>query len=887
MESSCGEGAGIKLESAEALKLAHDEVAALQSALSEKEFTIRNLICTHEKLKATSKEEIAKLEAEKTGLISSLDEANLIREEREETLGVCREEIKRLRSLLAESQKNCKETEEWARSGKEAKMREELLIQFEEERNKVEDKLKWKREQFDHLEEAHKRLQSELRELKRENEVEKLEFLRKIGELESGFDEKTRLAEDLRTRLEICNQVLAREESKRKLLEVELRESRDQYDSLVTDFEVAKAAVDSVTAQRDGEIASLRGILADKSIQIKELEFEKAQIEQANQELGASLKEYREIEIGGVEKSKKYRALEKAHRGCGEKIRVREAEIENMKRDMNDHLAQLNEKKEIIEKLQSELKGKEKITIQEVETEKLKRDLNSCLSCLNERDEFIEKLQNELQVTDLIQIEMMLEVEMGVAFLVLKENLKKHFEKSSKSDALILVHSDKEDERLVSAFREREVIDEVNNLKERLEDLMAENERLLSEVKEKNDLMGQAKKCVDREKVLVEENESLVGEVKEREEALLGEREKFLCAVREKNDAVVQIKECMDREKALLGENKTLICKLKEREGVVEQLNLERAKLLEKENERLLCEDEERKQVKKELAELKNSLETVVKEREMLHGEAIALGRIAQQFGECKEREEALMKENERLISEIREKEELIEELRGEIALLREHNSRLQSEVCTLEEEKKNFVEMGKKLLEIKFKLDPLEEKCTEVVKARMNEVSGMEMNFELLVEELENSVSEKEMLELELQEMTTTYFLQKHEIEFRGYLFSDLEMEVEKLKFNLRVKKESFEAQLERERFENEANRVRLSNDIKRLQREKEILALQLRDLNCGIGSLLCADGEIKAISDRILQKIGNEGENMHEKKFRPLVQVAGTRSPLKENNY
>jgi hypothetical protein len=747
-------GTVLKAEPTETLDPTHDELTSLKAALAEKEYAMQSLISNHDKLKTTLKAEIAKLDSEKRHLLSSLDEATLIEQEKEQAISACRQEVQRLRSLLAESQNKCKQTEEWARSGKEAKFREELLMQFEEERNKVEDQLKWKREQFAHLEEAYVKLQSELRELKREKEVEQLEFLGKISELQLVLDERSRLAEDLRTRLEICNQVLAREESKRKFLEAELRESQDQYNSLVTDFEQAKLAVESVTGERDEEIASLRGILADKSLQIKEIEFEKAQIDQENEELRVSLKEYREIEIGGVEKSKKFRALDKAHKGCAEKIKKREAEIENLKRDLDDKIVRLHAKEELVQNLQNEL---QKISVGEVEMCNLKGD-------------------------------------------------------------------------------------EINSLQKREEDFLAE-------------------------------------------------REMLLCELREKSDLVEKVKECMDREEGLMRENDRLICAVREREGVIKQLNAERTQLLEKENVRLCCEDEERKQVMKELEMCKDTVDILVKEKEMLLFEVRQRECVEQQLRECRDREEALFREKEKFICETRERQGLIEELGGDIALSREHISRLELEVCSLEEEKHKFVEirneMAKKLLEIKFKLDPLENKCTEVAREKRSEISGLELNLELLVEELEISISEKDKLQLELQEMATSYFLQKHEIEFREGLFCDLEMEMENLKINVRTKEDRFQALLERERMENEAKIVQFLNDMKRLRREKETLALQVHDINCGIGSLFHADGEIKDIIERILQNMRSEGEHLPEKKSKPFVPLVGMRSPLKENNF
>jgi hypothetical protein len=52
---------------------------------------------------------------------------------------------------------------------------------------------------------------------------------------------------------------------------------------------------------------------------------------------------------------------------------------------------------------------------------------------------------------------------------------------------------------------------------------------------------------------------------------------------------------------------------------------------------------------------------------------------------------------------------------------------------------------MARNSLEIKFKLDTSEKKCTEVVQEKKSEISGLELNLELLVEELESWISEKD----------------------------------------------------------------------------------------------------------------------------------------------
>ncbi|KAJ3674568.1 hypothetical protein LUZ60_005184 [Juncus effusus] len=923
----------------ETLIQAQDEISSLKTALSEKNSTLHHLISAHETLKTTSKEEIAKLESENRNLISALDEANLNKKERENKISAYQEEIQRLRSLLEESQKNIKQTEESAQKVKEVRKREELLLSFEEETEKLQEKLKWKCEQFSHLEEAHKKSQLELKEFKKETEKEKSEFVTKIAELETNLDSKSRFLEDFKSRLDMCKQALASEESKRKLLQAELREIQDRYNCVVTDFEAARLAVESVTQQRDADVASLRGILADKSLQIKEIEFEKMQVERENKELRDEVKEYREVQIGGVEKSKKFKALEKrirvrdseieglkrelddclmklnekgvdclniegeiaheecegkirvrdseieglkrelddclvklndkgvnclnleggiVHKECEGKIRVRDLEIENLKKDLDDCLVKLNERDGLIEKIrvhEVEIenlkrglndydKFVEKIRVQKVEIEKLKRDLDDCLARLSDKDKSAEKLRSELETSysKLEEDNVVKREELAVALLVIKGNYEGHFEKCVKNNHEILVESEKE-----------------SILKKEIEDLICQ-------VRERDEAIEGLKECLEREKALVRENESLLSELKERERV------------------VEEIKECKAKDEALERENERLVFEVRERENIIKELK-EREEALEREKERLIFVLKEREELTEELKLClekekteKVNLSSVVRERET----------VIKELEECKEREGTLERENDKLVSLVRERDGEIEELRESKAreeVLERENEKLvslvrerETEIEEMKEERKRYTEIeneiSKKLLEIKFKLDPLEGKYKEFS-------FELEENLYLLVEALGNSNSELELLQLKLHEMHSNYFLQEFEVQFKNCLISELEMELE-----------SKAERSENEKLENENWDIKYLNEIDGLKREKENLELQMLDLNCGIGSVFCADGEVKSILENISHKLKFEDDipktnsPLRNKAFIP---VFGTRSPLKgkENNF
>jgi len=87
-----------------------------------------------------------------------------------------------------------------------------MLVKLEEEKAAVEGKLKWKAEQFRHLEEALKKVQDDFRAAKKEWGSDRSTLVNRIGTLEADLDSKTRVAEDFRSRLDMCSQALAHEE---------------------------------------------------------------------------------------------------------------------------------------------------------------------------------------------------------------------------------------------------------------------------------------------------------------------------------------------------------------------------------------------------------------------------------------------------------------------------------------------------------------------------------------------------------------------------------------------------------------------------------------------------------------------------------------------------
>ncbi|XP_038990464.1 uncharacterized protein At4g38062 isoform X2 [Phoenix dactylifera] len=349
----------------------------LKSIVAEKESALKSLGLANENLRTSFREKMRNLEGENKELVSALDLAHAKREEQERMICSYREEIEGLKSLLSVSQRRYSDAEQRAQAPREVvRRRDEMLLKLEEEKGEVEDQLKWKIEQFRHLEEAHSKLQDEFRAAQREWGSERSNLLDEIRTLQMNLDSQTRVLEDLRSQLNMCNQALAHEESRRKLLEVQMSESKSLYDNVVSEYEEARSTIEALTTRRDEEIASLRNALAIKATDLKEMEYTRYQIEQENEELRESLKEHQEAQIDGVGASaslktlrRKFKALEQAHRGCSEKLKAREAElkaqIEKLGMNLDECLSQLSSRDKQLQELQSELKGSHSLLMQQ------------------------------------------------------------------------------------------------------------------------------------------------------------------------------------------------------------------------------------------------------------------------------------------------------------------------------------------------------------------------------------------------------------------------------------------------------------------------------------------------------------------------------------------
>ncbi|KAK9287474.1 hypothetical protein L1049_015895 [Liquidambar formosana] len=351
-------------EISEARQISED----LKASLHEKELFLRHLNSANEKLRADWGEKVQKLEEENRELVSTLEESTVRNKDLEQKICASNEEIEGLKRLLSVSEKKCLEAEQKAQASKELRQRDEVIAKLEEEDRSILEQLKWKKEQFEHLEEAHKRLRDRFQSSKEEWEREKSALLEGISSLQTSLDSQTRITEGLQIQLKMCNQALAHEESKRKLLEVQLSEYNSRFENVFALCQEAQSKIESLTVQRDEEISKLRNLLGTRETLFKEMEFRLVHLEQENQELQGSLKEIQEAQINNARAASsltklqdKLRGLEQVHGNCSKNLKAKESEwsfqMEKMKEVMQVSISELKGKEKNIQELQKELEG--------------------------------------------------------------------------------------------------------------------------------------------------------------------------------------------------------------------------------------------------------------------------------------------------------------------------------------------------------------------------------------------------------------------------------------------------------------------------------------------------------------------------------------------------
>lgn len=345
----------------------------LKSNLAEKESIIRHVTSAHDKLRLDSNEKLHKFEEENRALASALDDSNAKNFDQEQQISTLKQEVEGVKRLLNFSEKKCSESESRTAANKDLGVREGAFFKLEEEKKKLEDQLKWKKEQFVHLEEAHEKLRKEFKMREKEWEKEKAELLHGISSLETKLDSQTRISQDLQHRFEMCNNALAHAETKRKVLELQLLETRTSLDSVCAEYDEAKSNFEDLAMKRDQEIANLRSSLGTKDILYKEMEYQFRKMENEKQELLISLKEFQEAQIressfsSASKLQSKLKSLEQLHKGCSPHLKAKESEwrsqMEKLSQELNYFKSEVESKDSSLNELNKELEACDSLTV--------------------------------------------------------------------------------------------------------------------------------------------------------------------------------------------------------------------------------------------------------------------------------------------------------------------------------------------------------------------------------------------------------------------------------------------------------------------------------------------------------------------------------------------
>ncbi|CAN6292104.1 unnamed protein product [Urochloa humidicola] len=769
---------------------ATERCGQLEAKLAEKEQALRHLCGAHEALKGTLREKTEGLEADKRGLLAALEDAEARQAEQEAALRARDAEVARLRGLLSEKERRCGEAEKRAVAApREVVMRDDMLVKMEEEKAAIEGKLKWKAEQFRHLEEAHRKVQEDFRAAKREWGSDRSTLVDQIGVLEADLDSKTRIAEDIRSRLDMCSQALAHEEGKRKRVEAEMSELRRMYGNVVSDYEEARSMVESLTTNRDSEIASLRSSLAEKAALLKEIGYTKSHLEQENEDLRLMLKEYQEAEIGGADAAVslkdlqgKFRALEHTHRTCTEKLRDKEAEwrmqIEKLGGDLDGYLSQLESKGMLIRQLENELLGSYKsLELQTVEnwealiiTTVLQSNfLESCSAKLN-MQHHCEEIQKELA-----SVRKQLE-ERNCMVAQSQAELKQQSEVIAKLQGRIeeLEHTELEHEKMqrqLDTYKEMldntsrdvhcikgEASEKENKLQERLTEALGaldEANRALADTK--NDL-SQLKINLDQQKQANEHLEKLKVDMQSELEGYMDSNQIL------KGDLDAALVAKMEAEEVLRQEKVKLQAALDEANYVLSERSSE---LSQFENN-----FHQQKQALEHLEKLKLDMETEPKK--YMDGNCVLRRDLDGSLIAKMESEEFHIKEKENLCGIISEKGKVIDELQQHIIVLEEENMGHKLDLGSLikmeymksvQEVNSNYSEIvefyDKKLLELEERVSFFEQKFTCREQEIMDMFDQEEADWYTLIAEKEIAISDiqraVESVKLDIEQLLET----------------------------------------------------------------------------------------------------------------------------------
>ncbi|KAK8444409.1 hypothetical protein SEVIR_9G131800v4 [Setaria viridis] len=831
---------------------AGERCGQLEARLAEKEQALRHLCGVHEALKGTLREKTEGLEADKMGLLAALEDAEARQAEQEAALRARDEEVARLRGLLSEKERRCGEAEKRGVAPREMVMRDDMLEKLEEEKAAVEGKLKWKAEQFRHLEEALKKVQDDFRAAKREWGSDRSTLVDRIGALEADLDSKARISEDFRCRLEMCSQALAHEEGRRKWVEAEMSELRHMYGNVVSEYEEARSMVESLTANRDGEIASLRSSLAEKVTLLKEMGYSKERLEQENDDLRSTLKEYQEAQISGADAvvslkdlREKFRALEQTHRSCTEKLRDKEdkwrMQMEKLGSDLDGCLSQLESKDTLTRELQNELLGSYKsLELQTVENWEaliiaivVQSKFHESCSCIDTvrlnihhhcegTEKEIASVRKQLEERNCTIVQSQAERKQQSEVIAKLQGRIEELERTEQEHEKMQRQLDTYKEMLEDTSRDvhcikDEASEKENNLQEKLREALGALDEANCALADRNNELSQLEINLHQQKQATEHLEKLKVDMQSELKGYMDSNHTL------KRDLDAALVAKMEAEEVLIQEKVKLLGALNEANYVLSERSSELSQI---ENN-----FHQQKQALEHLEKLKVDMETELKtymDENCVLKRDLDVALIAKM-----EYEECHTKEKEKLCGIISEKGKVIDELQQYIAVLEEENLgqkldlggliKMQYEK-SIQEVNNNYSEIVEvydiKLLELEERVSFFEQKFTSREQEIMDMFDQEEAYWYTLIAEKEIAISDiqrtVESVKVDIEKLLETAaakvtevqlevnqlyrfaetlnslnIIQEHDRVFKDMLIAECDRELESLRVALVLEKE------------------------------------------------------------------------------------------------
>ncbi|XP_041011560.1 uncharacterized protein At4g38062-like [Juglans microcarpa x Juglans regia] len=810
----------------------------LKSSLHEKELSLRHLSSVNEKIRADCGEKSQKLEEQNRELVLRLDEVTARNKELEQNVCASHKEIEGLKRTLLVTERRCFEAEQKAQTAKELRQRDDMILKLEDENRDVWDKLKWKNEQFEHLEEAHIKLQDQFQMCKEEWEKEKSTLLEEISSLQTSLDAQTRILEGLQTRLEMCNQALAHEESKRKFLEVQVSEFRSHFDDVFTQCKVETSEIQNLTIHKDEEIARLRNSLGRKDTLAKETEFQIVHLQQENQELRESLKELLDAQIrnAGATCSRtklhnKLRGLEEVPSNCSKNLKTKEPKLnfqmERLRTDIISYKFELKLKEKHIDELQKELES-----------------FHSEIAVLNEAN--------------------------AIVWLVLRSEFSEAFTEKLKTD--MELHDKEKEEKTSTLTGQLEVSKSCLDVGEENEELKSLRKRFVSleymqaskedELQQHKKMLEESSECQLRlkEQVMLMES-ALQNEKRDAFEALKKVNLELTEKFREANQLEYELqnwKSSAEHLKACVDENQATCKQMKT--SLIAQAKLEQTLRTEKESLLSISKD----QVK------------------IIEGQQQHIVSLEARIAVMAEEVEAFVQEKDSILVIAKEKDSLIENLQKDITFLNQECLRREAEAAVL----------GRQDVEKAFEQE--KERLMYVMNEKDQSIRDLQVHAISLEQDLESAAISyfREVIEKEVEinvlgeAIKKSEYLIKLEIEEKNKVIVNLEKEACNLQKILACEEESLlhskrqaeqlQALLEANEFETQKlmdaqkSMEGLSKDLDFekgvLLQETEKLLAEREDILAYVEEILDRIGEFSSEEVKLMKLLGRISQNCEE---------------------